>query len=234
MESPSIHLGNLKHANNDPDHQQAIREHLERIHNEFADGFEFLKKYPKSVSIFGSSRTKPDHPNYAAAEAVGQKIVEELGYAVITGGGPGIMEAANKGAYEAKGVSLGLNISLPREWTTNAFVTHSMKFSYFFARKTMLAFAAEAYIFFPGGFGTMDELSGILTLIQTEKIPKVPIILFNSSFWQGYEHFVDNYLREEHMINPKDMNLFEITDSEDRVIEIIKKSPVMEWWRNIN
>jgi uncharacterized protein (TIGR00730 family) len=216
-------------------HENGIEEHLTHIRAEFQDGFEFLKKYPKSVSIFGSSRTPADQHNYKKAEELGKRIVEDLNYAVITGGGPGIMEAANKGAYEARGTSLGLNISLPKEWTTNAYVTHSIKFSYFFARKTMLAFAAEAYVFFPGGFGTFDELSGILTLIQTQKIPHVPIILYDSKFWNGYAKFVKDYLCDSYKtISPKDMNLFEITDSIDRVIEVIKKAPYSEWWRNIN
>lgn len=216
-------------------HENGIEEHLHHIHEEFADGFEFLKKYPKSVSIFGSSRAKKDDPNYAKAEALAERIVKELDYAVVTGGGPGIMEAANKGAYEAKGVSLGLNISLPHEWTTNAYVTHSIKFSYFFARKTMLTFAAEAYVFFPGGFGTFDEFMSIITLIQTEKIPRVPIILFDSKFWNDCKDFIKkNFLDDYHMISAKDMSLFEITDDPDRVMEIIKKAPVSEWWRNIN
>ena len=216
-------------------HQNGIEEHLKHINLEFADGFEFLKKYPKSVTIFGSSRTLPHHQNYVDAEILGKRIVEELNYAVITGGGPGIMEAANKGAYEARGMSLGLNISLPREWTTNAYVTHSIKFSYFFSRKTMLAFAAETYIFFPGGYGTLDELSGILTLIQTEKIPRVPILLYDSKFWNGYVKFAEEYMFEKYKtISHKDLALFEITDDLDRIIEVIRKAPVSQWWRNIN
>ncbi|MFA6459383.1 MAG: TIGR00730 family Rossman fold protein [Candidatus Paceibacterota bacterium] len=212
-----------------------IKEHLVHINSEFADGFEFLKKYPRSVSIFGSARTKPGEENYEYAEELGKKIATDLNYAVITGGGPGIMEAANKGAYEAHGVSLGLNVSLPHEWMTNAYVTHSIKFSYFFVRKTMLTFAAEAYVFFPGGFGTFDELCGILTLIQTEKIPHVPIILFNSKFWDPYKKFLEVYLLDmDHAISTVDMKLFEITDSADRAIEIIRKASVSDWWRNIN
>lgn len=216
-------------------HENGIQEHLEHIRAEFADGFEFLKKYPKSVTIFGSSRSAPSEEDYEKAEELGRRIASELKYAVITGGGPGIMEAANKGAYEARGMSLGLNISLPREWTTNAYVTHSIKFSYFFARKTMLAFAAEAYVFFPGGYGTFDELFGILTLIQTHKIPHVPVILFDTRFWKGFEHLLNTYMQDMYQtISPKDMNIFEMTDSLDRVMEIIRKASVSEWWRNIN
>lgn len=214
---------------------EGIHEHLARINAEFADGFEFLKKYPRTVSIFGSSRTKPDDINYKKATELGGRIVTDLDYAVMTGGGPGIMEAANKGAYDARGVSLGLNISLPHEWMTNPYVTHSIKFSYFFVRKTMLFFAAEAYVFFPGGYGTFDELCGILTLIQTEKIPRVPIILFNSEFWNAYEKFMEMFMRDlDHAITTKDLKLFEITDSVDRAIEIIHKASVSDWWRNIS
>ena len=146
-----------------------IENHLERINREFKDGFEFLKNYPKSVTIFGSSMALPDDSNYIAATELARRIVKETGYAIVTGGGQGIMEAANKGAFECGGISLGLNESIPHERVTNAYVTRAMKFSYFFSRKTMLFFAAEAYVFFPGGFGTFDELFGILTLLQNRK-----------------------------------------------------------------
>lgn len=138
---------NLGFSKNDI-HNSDITHHLEHINKEFDDGFDFIKKYPKSVSIFGSSLIKADDENYRNAELVASRIVKELGYAIVTGGGPGIMEAANKGAYEAGGVSLGLNVSLPHERTTNAYTTQAIKFSYFFSRKTMLTFAAEAFVFF--------------------------------------------------------------------------------------
>ena len=216
-------------------HAGEITGHLEHIAREFGDGFEFLKKYPKSVSFFGSSLTKSNEPAYNKAEELASRVVREINYAIITGGGPGIMEAANKGAYDAGGVSLGLNVSLPHERTTNAYATHAIKFSYFFSRKTMLMFAAEAYIFFPGGFGTFDELFNILTLIQTGKIPKVPIILFDSNYWNPFRQLLlDQTYKNYHAIEENDLNLFEITDSLDRAIEIIKKAPVSEWWRNIN
>jgi len=216
-------------------HEGDIIEHLEHIQTEFHDGFEFLKNYPKSVTVFGSSKAKPEDEHWKKCEELTGRIAKELNYAVITGGGPGIMEAANKGAYEAKGTSIGLNVSIPHERNTNAYSNHSIKFSYFFTRKAMLTFAAEAYIFFPGGFGTFDELFSILTLIQTEKIPKVPIILFSSEYWNNLKKFMEETMEAKyHTIAKDDMNLFEITDSIDRVIEIIKKAPQSEWWRNIN
>ncbi len=216
-------------------HSDEIKRHLERINHEFDEGFEFLKRYPKSVTIFGSSQARPEEEHYKKAEELAGRIVRELNYAVATGGGPGIMEAGNKGAFEAGGISLGFNISLPHERVTNAYATHSMKFAYFFSRKTMLVFAAEACVFFPGGFGTLDELFNILTLIQGDKVPRVPVILYDSNYWSHLRNFLkDHALNEYHALSEEHLNLFEITDSLDRIIEIIKKAPVSEWWRNIN
>jgi uncharacterized protein (TIGR00730 family) len=216
-------------------HDGDIQGHLEHITMEFKEGFEFLKRYPKSVTIFGSSTVKQDNPICKNAEELAARIVRELGYAVITGGGPGIMEAANKGAYEADGMSLGFNVSLPHEHFTNPYVRHALKFSYFFSRKTMLAFAAEAYVFFPGGFGTFDELFSILTLIQTRKIPHVPVILFDSTYWNPFISFLQNTMIDKyHTITKPDLTIFEVTDSLDTAIDIIKKAPISEWWRNIN
>jgi hypothetical protein len=216
-------------------HEGEIEKHIDRITHEFRDGFEFLKKYPKSVTVFGSSQAKSGDGSYKTAEELTGRIVRETGYAVLTGGGPGIMEAANKGAYEADGMSLGLNISLPHEHITNVYVRHSLKFSYFFSRKTMLMFAAEAYVFFPGGYGTFDELFGVLVLIQTGKIPRVPVILIGSKFWNPLKSFLEETMDHSyHTIEHNDLNLFEITDSLDRAIEIVKKAPISEWWRNIS
>ncbi len=216
-------------------HLSNIEKHLEHISQEFRDGFEILHKYPRSVTIFGSSQTTPESSSYKKAEQLAHRIVKDLNYAVITGGGPGIMTAANKGASEAGGQSIGLAITLPSEQHHNLYSTDNMLFRYFFSRKTMLGFAAEAYIFFPGGFGTFDELFNMLTLVQTEKIPRVPIILFDSNFWKGLEEFMRNHMLAEYRsVDARDLGLFEITDSFDRVIEVIKQAPVADWWRHIN
>ncbi|HEX7724847.1 MAG TPA: TIGR00730 family Rossman fold protein [Candidatus Paceibacterota bacterium] len=217
-------------------HEKAIADHLTRIHKEFHQGFEFLQKYPRSVTIFGSSMTPPESSYYKHATEVAYKIAKELKYAVITGGGPGIMEAAAKGAHDAGGNAVGLRIHLLRERGPNPFTTDAMDFTYFFSRKTMLTFAAEAYIFFPGGYGTFDELFSILTLIQTLKIPRVPIILFESAFWNPLKEFIQKNMLDAatKTIDFADINLFEITDDPARVVDIIHRAPISEWWRSIN
>jgi uncharacterized protein (TIGR00730 family) len=226
---------NATHAMRKDIHEGSIAEHLDRINREFKDGFEFIKNYPKSVTVFGSARIKPETTEYAAIVGLTAKISKELGYAVITGGGPGIMEAANKGSFEAGGKSVGLNIALPHESGANSYLSDHMKFTYFFSRKTILTFAAEAYIFCPGGYGTFDELFSILTLIQTGKIPRVPIILYQSEFWTPLSVFLESIMSQKYQtIAPDDTKLFEITDSPDRAIEIIRNAQVFEWWRSIN
>ena len=208
-----------------------IEQHIAEITSEFKNGFELIKKYPKSVTIFGSARLTSASSHYNDVKKLAEKIVKETGYAVITGGGPGIMEAANMGAKDAGGESVGLNIKLPKEQHINPHATESMAFQYFFSRKAMLAFSAEAYVFFPGGFGTFDELFGILTLLQTKKIPPVPIILFGKDFWNPVRDFIQaNMLDLHHTIEADDMKLFVITDSIDQTIKAIKGAPVSEWW----
>lgn len=227
-----------------------INTNIDNISNEFRQGFEFLKKYPRSVTIFGSSVSLPNSVNYIKAEELGLRIAKELGYAVVTGGGPGIMEAANKGACQLavdsknsnnkntcsiQGLSAGLTINLPHEKGGNDFAENSLRFSYFFSRKAMLIFAAEAYVFFPGGYGTFDELFGLLTLIQTEKISRAPVILFDSHFWNPVSNLLRATLFEEYgTIDKKDLSIFEITDSIDFILDKIKKAPVTEWWRSIS
>lgn len=216
-------------------HEGQIEEHLGRINHEFRDGFEFIKKYPKSVTIFGSSMLSADSKPSQQAKELASRIVRELDYAVVTGGGPGVMEAANHGAFEAGGKSVGLNISLPHEHMVNGFTTDHMKFSYFFSRKTLLMFAAEAYVFFPGGFGTFDELFGVLTLVQTGKVPRVPIILFDSGYWNPIIETLKKVMLEKYQtIDPHDLDLVEVTDSIDEAVGVISKAPLSEWWRIIN
>ncbi|MDO8430533.1 MAG: TIGR00730 family Rossman fold protein [Candidatus Taylorbacteria bacterium] len=209
-----------------------IDKHIDDICKEFRDGFKFIEKYPKSVTIFGSSRLTDASSHYGDAKRLAERIVKDLDYTVITGGGPGIMAAANLGARDVGGRSIGLNINIPNEQHRNPYITESITFDYFFTRKTILNFAAEAYVFFPGGFGTLDELFGILTLIQTKKIPAVPIILFGKDFWNPFKDFLtETVLHQHHTIEDKDLDLFVITNSIDSVLKIVKGAPVSEWWK---
>ncbi len=210
-------------------------DHINAIAKEFREGFEELKKYPKSVTIFGSSHSTPASSHYREAQELAYRIVKETGYTIITGGGPGIMAAANLGAQEAKGNSVGFTIHLPHEQRINPYMTSTIHEDYFFTRKTMLSFAAEVYVFFPGGFGTFDELFSILTLLQTKKIPPVPLILMGKDFWNHFKTFITiNMLEKHHVIAPEDLNLFTITDSADEVLKIIKTAPVSEWWKEMD
>ena len=203
-----------------------VCQRTEKISEEFKEGLEFIKGIDKSVTIFGSARTKEDHPDYVHARALSGRIAQELGYAVITGGGPGIMEAGNRGAFEAGGTSLGLTIQLPHEQSTNPYVTGEYAFHYFFTRKVCMTFASEAYIYYPGGFGTMDELFEILTLIQTKKIPQVPIYLVQSDYWKPLENFILETLLEQELISEGDQDLFVITDDIEEVVKGVKEAPV--------
>lgn len=205
---------------------EAAHRRLSLISKEFRDGFEFLINHPKSVTFFGSSRLPTGNPYYEKARSLAAKIIHALGHSVITGGGPGIMEAANKGAFEAKGNSIGLTIKLPKEQVTNPYLTHQMGFHYFFSRKVCLSFSSEAYIFFPGGFGTLDEFSEILTLIQTHKIPKVPIVLVGDEYWKAMDVFIKDHMLKNEMIDLEDMHLYQITEDEEKIIEIIRQVPI--------
>ncbi len=212
-----------------------IHDHLNEISREFRAGFEELKKYPKSITIFGSSRSTPASSHYRDAQELAYRVTKELGYTVITGGGPGIMAAANLGAKEAGGKSIGLTIRLPDEQHTNPYVTDSLNFKYFFARKTMLTFAAEAFVFFPGGYGTLDEFFSIVTLVQTRMIPRVPIILVGKDYWNAFKTFLTAHaLETHHAISQDDIDLFHITNSIEATIDIIKKAPVSKWWETVD
>jgi uncharacterized protein (TIGR00730 family) len=203
-----------------------VSEREKVVQKEFDAGYRLIEKYPRSVSVLGSARFKRDNKYYDHAESLTRRIVKELKYAVVTGGGPGIMEAANKGAYEAGGVSIGFGIKLPKEQKMNPYVTESVEFEYFFSRKTLLFFNAECYIYYPGGFGTLDELFEIVTLIQTKKMEKVPVVLVGKDFWGPILYTLRrNLLEANHTISYEDTNIYKIVDSEDEIIEIIKNSP---------
>lgn len=199
---------------------------LSRIADEFAEGFSFIRKYPRSVTFYGSARFKPSNIHYRDARRLAFAL-SERGYAIVTGGGPGIMEAANRGARDAGGPSIGLNIILPHEQTLNPYITESHSFKYFFSRKTALSFAAEAYVYFPGGFGTLDEFFEVVTLIQTGKIARVPIILAGTDFWNPLREFLVNSLAIQHgTIARKDLDLFLITDDHNEILKVIEAAPV--------
>lgn len=206
--------------------RDAARKRVSLISKEFKEGFEFLSKHPKSVTFYGSARLPETDLYYKKAQSLSFRLAKYHGYDVITGGGPGIMEAAHRGAYNADGNAIGMTIKLPHEQITNQYVTEELSFYYFFSRKVMLSFAAEAYVFFPGGFGTLDEFFEIVTLVQTGKIAAVPIILFGSEFWKPLETFMQQELITHHTISENDLNLFLITDDEDLIINTIIKAPV--------
>ncbi len=204
-----------------------IVERVAEIAKEFTEGFRFLQGHKKSATFFGSTNTKEGELYYEKARELAHRLAKELDYTVVSGGGPGIMEAANRGAFEADGDSLGLLIKLPDGQPTNRFVTKSLSFYYFFARKVCLAFGAELLIFFPGGFGTLDEFFEIVTLFQTKKIHDAPLICFGSEYWGSeIKKFMQDKLLAQHMISAEDANLFTITDSIDEVMEIAKKAKV--------
>jgi len=192
-----------------------------RIMSEFVDGFETLARIPQAVSIFGSARTKPGNSDYVLAEAVGRKAVEN-GFSVITGGGPGIMEAANKGACEAGGESIGLNIDLPLEQKPNKYIKTLLSFRYFFARKVMFVKYSTAFVLFPGGFGTLDELFESITLIQTHRIKPFPVILVKSDYWKELVSWMGKRLLKEGKISPADMKIIKVVDTPEEVIKIVK------------
>ena len=192
--------------------------------SEFVEGFDKMPKIGPCISIFGSARTKPDEIYYQKAERMAMKLVDE-GYGVITGGGPGIMEAANKGAQAAGGKSVGLNITLPHEQKPNEYIDidKSIDHNFFFVRKVMFVKYAQAFIIFPGGLGTMDELFEVFTLVQTNKIDKIPIVLYGSDFWGGLKDWIIKTMKGNGYISDGDENLLEIVDSTDAAMEIIKK-----------
>ncbi len=194
-----------------------------RIMGEFVWGFDNLQSVAGGVSIFGSARTAPDAPMYLAAEETA-RLFAKAGVPVITGGGPGIMEAANKGAFEAGGISIGCNIELPHEQHTNPYLTSSLDFKFFFVRKTMFVKYAIGFVVFPGGFGTLDELFEALTLIQTDKVTDFPVVLFGTEYWKGLTDWIRDRLLADRMISPGDEHMFVVTDDPAVVVQTILDS----------
>jgi hypothetical protein len=196
---------------------------VSRIMKEFLAGFNFLKNYNRTVTFFGSARAKPESKYYQEAFDLAFQLSKK-GYTIVTGGGGGVMEAANKGAYMADGPSVGINIELPKEQAANKYVKNLISFRYFFTRKVMLTFASQAYIFLPGGFGTLDEFFEIATLIQTRKIKKIPIILIHKDYWQPLLNWVEKTLWEDKKtISKKDMKIYQLANSSDEVIKILAR-----------
>lgn len=198
---------------------------LFKVISEFVDGFETLNRIGPCVSIFGSARTKPGSKYYESAVQIARRLTEE-GYGIITGGGPGIMEAGNKGAYENNGMSVGLNIQLPFEQNHNPFIDpdKNLDHRFFFVRKVMFVKYAQAFVVMPGGFGTLDEMFEVLTLMQTNKIKKVPVVLYGIEYWSGLKKWIKEVVGEmEHNINPIDLDLMPITYDIEEVVRIINE-----------
>jgi uncharacterized protein (TIGR00730 family) len=192
-----------------------------RIQSEFVEGFGLLSELPRAVSVFGSARTPRDHPHYAAGIQLGAALAQ-AGYAVITGGGPGSMEAANRGASEAGGMSVGLGIELPFEQELNEWVDVGITFRYFFVRKTMFVKYAQAFVILPGGFGTLDELFEALTLVQTHKVTRFPVILYGVEYWSGLLDWIRSTMTETGTISPQDVDLLTVTDDIGEAIALIQ------------
>jgi uncharacterized protein (TIGR00730 family) len=231
---PASKLPNLANAHNDNDFRHSFQWRMFRIMAEFVDGWQFLADFSKTVTFFGSARCKKGELWYDEAEKLGKLLAKE-GYSIITGGGPGIMEAGNRGAIDAKkeakknaqiGESIGLNIQLPHEQRTNRFVSKFVAFHYFFIRKVMLSYYAQAYVYFPGGYGTLDEMFELLTLVQTNKVPKIPIVLVGKKFWQPLDAWIRKVMyTETKAVDKSDMNIYRIVDNAKEAFDIIIKSP---------
>lgn len=198
---------------------------LYMIEEEFRQGIDAMKMVDKSVTFYGGARFNEDHEVYKKAQKLAYRISKELGYTILSGGGGGVMEAVSRGAYEAKGKAIGLTIKLPHEQKPNKYLNKEIPFHFFFARQVSMHYTTEVCIFCPGGFGTLSELFEILTLRQTSKIGKVPIILFGSEFWNPLEKVIEkSLLKRYNTINPDDLNIYHITDNEDEILDIVKNS----------
>lgn len=195
---------------------------LFRIMSEFVEGFEALTQLPPAVAVFGSARTHPKNHDYKLAMHMSELLVKN-GFAVVTGGGPGAMEAANRGAYEAGGVSVGLNIELPLEQKPNQYITKLLNFRYFFVRKVMFVKYSTAFVILPGGYGTLDEFFESITLIQTEKIRPFPVILIDRNYWKGLVDWMQNTVLGSDNISPEDLKIFHLVDTPEEAVKIIKR-----------
>src|SRR5436190_22835945 len=226
----------LSRIQNDPRQQLSAGDkeswRIFRIMAEFVEGFEVMGPIGRAVSMFGSARSRPQSKYYKAAEQT-SRLLAKAGFAVITGGGPGIMEAGNKGAYEADGDSIGLNITLPQEQEANKYQTISLDFHYFYARKVMFVKYASAFVCFPGGYGTLDEFFETLTLIQTLKVEAFPIILYGSKFWSGLAEWMRESLIPQY-IDPEDIDIFRIADSPKEVVKLVKQGIKKPWWQPLD
>ena len=225
-DNPSRHVTQDEQLLETPTHAEFIHTdtwRVFRIMGEFVEGFDHLATITRGVSIFGSARTPPGSPQYEAARETAA-LLAHAGFAVITGGGPGIMEAANKGAFEAGGLSIGCNIELPFEQKANPYLTRSLTFKYFFVRKTMFVKYSTAFLIFPGGYGTLDELFEALTLIQTRKIRNFPVVLFGTQYWGTMVKWISDMLLSEGKISEADVKLLHVTDSPSEAVDIVVKS----------
>jgi len=216
------------------DHNAALSREswrLFRILAEFVDGFETMAAVGPAISVFGSARTKPGDPGYEQARHVAKRICQR-GFATITGGGPGIMEAANQGAYECGGTSVGLNIALPQEQSANRYQTHELNFRYFFVRKVMFVKYACGFVIFPGGYGTMDEFFEAITLMQTLKIEPFPVVCIGHDYWDGLIDWLHKTMHQQYQaINAEDLDLFHVTDDIDEAVDHIAGCFDREWWQ---
>jgi len=222
--TPEEPLGDADHESPYTDFRSGASWRIFRIMAEFIEGFEFLADLKKEVTFFGSARVQPGNENYKKARELA-RMLGSAGYTIITGGGPGIMEAGNRGAYETGAVSAGLNIQLPREQRTNRYVKKAKGFHYFFTRKVMLSASAQAYVFFPGGFGTMDELFEMITLVQTKKMQRIPIVLVGKEHWDGLFGWIRTNMAGKHgYIDEEDLKIVKIVDTPKEAFAIIETS----------
>ncbi len=217
-----------KGHNDFKDFRSSMSWRMFRVMSEFAMGWEFVADFQKSVSVFGSTRTAEGDPWYEEARKLGRLLAKE-GITVVTGGGPGAMAAANRGAYESGGESVGLNIELPQEQRVNGYVKKSREFHYFFTRKLMLTYSAEAYVYLPGGFGTLDEFFEIITLIQTKEIEPIPVILLGESHWRPFISWMEEVLCDKlGYIDPSDTKIYTIVNTAEEAMKIIKKAKIRD------